>query len=573
MFANFCTLCVALVVAWSSPLHATEESPAPVGDWTGALSTPQGNMRLWITIEKDESGKLSAVLESIDQAPGQKIPVTTVEAEDGKLTFAIQMIGARYSGVWNADEESYKGTFQQGIKLPLNFKRGKPEAAPVINGMDGIWRATVERAGKKLRLVVKLNTTDAGTLVTFDALDAPAYDIPVANFTRTGDKVSFEIVPAAVHFEGTLNTEETSFSGTWQQMGQEARELTFERDTESNRPAFQRPQNPTGALPYKKTEVKFANTQAVGVTLAGTLTVPEGKGPFPAAILISGSGPSDRDESFMGHKPFLVLSDHLTRNGIAVLRYDDRGTGQSTGDYSAADSRDFAADANAAFKFLKTQPGIDPSKIGFIGHSEGGLIAPIALQTNENAAFMVMLAGPGTDTVQLVLSQAKLMGQAAGHTDEELARSIAVSKRLIEATSTTADLAELESKLDEILTADTLAVLGVTAEQANVVKAQFTNPWYRFFITYDPADYLPQLRLPILAIGGTLDLQVPTTENLAGIRALTESNPDVTIRQFEGLNHLFQRAKTGAMGEYRDIEETFSPIALEAVSSWIKERF
>ncbi len=186
---------------------------------------------------------------------------------------------------------------------------------------------------------------------------------------------------------------------------------------------------------------------------------------------------------------------------------------------------------------------------------------------------MVMLAGPGTDTAQLVLSQARLLGQIVGRPEPEIEASLATSKLLIEAVTNTSDPAQLDTKLDTILTPEALNALGAGPDQLEMVKAQFTTPWYRFFITYDPADYLPQLRLPILAIGGTLDLQVPSEANLAGIRVLTSDNPDVTIREFEKLNHLFQTAKTGAIGEYRDIEETFAPAALEAVSGWIKERF
>jgi len=578
MLPNLCAICVAISLAFFQPVAATSANDSAgasmPGDWIGTLNTPQGAMRLWITITERPDHTFSGQLESIDQAPGQKIPLGDVTAQGDSFSFKIPAIGASYTGTWNAADGHWEGTFSQGMKFPLAFKRGKPSPKATIKGMDGVWRATITRNGKNLRLVFKVQTGANGTQALLDALDAPAYNIPVSDLTRKGNNIQFDVPAASVTYSGSLDEEANLLTGEWRRTGEPALTLTFKRESKSTVPAkHKRPQEPKTPLPYKTEDVRIKNDDMPDVTLAGTLTMPEGTGPFPAAILISGSGASDRNESFMGHKPFLVLSDHLTKNGIAVLRYDDRGVAGSTGNYSLATSADFATDANAVFRYLARRSDINKNAIGFIGHSEGGLIAPIALTDNQDAAYMVMLAGPGTDSISLALSQARLTALANGADETELNKMLTVSRTVLETVATTKNTASLLEKLDELLTPETLASLGTAAGQREMAKQRFTSPWYRFFVTYDPADYLPQLTLPVLAIGGSLDWQVPSDENLAGTKNLLANNNDTTVRQFEGLNHLFQTAKTGAMGEYRDIEETFAPQALDLISSWINARF
>lgn len=583
MSPNLCAVCAAFFLTFLQPAHAplaaieqpeaTQQNQA-VGDWQGALQTPQGNLRLWITITQESDGTLKGVMESLDQAPGRKIQLGDVTADAYSFSFKVPRIGASYKASWDHDTGRWRGTFSQGIDLTLDLEKGKPGAAPVVEGMDGTWNSSFERAGQSLRLVIKVRTNENGTAVSLDSPDQMAFGVPVQNFKRADNTVTFDVALAQVKFSGTLNDDNSSFSGSWVEASGETLDLTFTKaakETASNR--RKRPQNPTKPLPYQSLDVSIDNPQADGVTLAGTLTLPEGAGPFPAAILISGSGPQDRDESILGHKPFLVLADHLTRSGIAVLRYDDRGVAKSTGDHSQATSADFATDANAAFTFLRNRADIDADAIGFVGHSEGGLIAPLAYTSNKDVAFNVFLAAPGTDTIQLSVAQGRLLGRMQGRTKEELDIAMPLSRSIMEMIAATDSSEELKAKLEAKLTPETLAALGATEAQRGAVISRFMSPWYRYFVRYDPADYLPAMTMPILAIGGTLDLQVPTDENLAGIKRLTAGNSDVTIRSFDNLNHLFQTAKTGAMGEYRDIEETFAPVALEAISSWINTRF
>ncbi|HEX3821259.1 MAG TPA: alpha/beta fold hydrolase, partial [Candidatus Sulfotelmatobacter sp.] len=325
-----------------------------------------------------------------------------------------------------------------------------------------------------------------------------------------------------------------------------------------------RPQNPTRPYPYREEEVHYDN-KVQNVTLAATLTIPEGKGPFPGVVLITGSGPQDRDESLMGHKPFLVLSDYLTRHGIAVLRADDRGTGMSTGVFANATTADFATDAEAGIEYLKTRTEINPHKIGLIGHSEGGVIAPMVAARNKDVAFIVMMAGTGVPGDQVLEAQGEAISIANGTSPTEAARKAAKEKEILTLIETEKDDAKLEKELRDKMAGD------IPEGQVGAQIKQATSPWFRYFLTYDPATALRKLTCPVLAIDGSLDKQVLPSQNLPAIRkALEEAgNKHFEIDELAGLNHLFQTAKTGSPAEYAEIEETIAPAALETISSWI----
>lgn len=339
-----------------------------------------------------------------------------------------------------------------------------------------------------------------------------------------------------------------------------------------------RPQHPVPPFPYEQREVEYVNP-ADGTRLAGTLTVPPGPGPHPAALLITGSGPQDRDESLLGHKPFLVLADHLTRRGIAVLRVDDRGVGGSTGDVSQASADVFAGDALAGVEFLAAQPGIDPARIGLIGHSEGGIVGPLAASRSERVAFVVMLAGtglPGEDILRLQLADVM---RASGADEETIARQGEAQGRLFELLRRGASDDELRAAVD-VMVRDEVARSGQPADDATIqaaVAAQMaalTSPWFRSFLVHDPRPALRQVRCPVLALNGSLDVQVAADVNLAEIAAALEEggNPDHTAVKLDGLNHLFQTAQTGGVEEYAMIEETFAPAALDLIAGWIRAR-
>ncbi len=568
------TLAASLAMLGAGTAFA-QPAPDPVGDWHGVLQTPRGGLTLILTVSRDADGALRAVLESPDQAPGTRIPATGISVENGQLTFAIASLGASFKGDWIAGERAWSGTFTQGGDLPLKLARGLPPPKSVISGLDGIWNATITRNAATLRLVLRISTTAQGTAVLLDSPDQMANGLPVQDFKRDGQKVGFKLNVTGASYEGTLSADGATIAGTWSGPNQPPMPVRFVRSQASaERIPPKRPQTPGAPFPYTAEDVAFDNPAASGVRLAGTLTLPQGKGPFPAAILITGSGQQDRDETLMGHKPFWVIADYLSRRGIAVLRVDDRGFGQSTGNGAAATSADFATDANAAFAYLRTRADIQPRAIGFIGHSEGGMIGPIAMASNKDAAFLVMMAGPGTALDQLLLSQRRLVGATMGQSEAEMNRAEPVMAALFKAIKSGATYEEGLAAGRAVLTPDAMTALGVPATtDPQLILGQLGNPWFRYFLQYDPAPNLRAIKVPVLALNGSLDRQVPPAENLAAIRAALKDNRDVTIVELPGLNHLFQTAKTGAIGEYAEIEETVAPAALERMASWINTRF
>jgi len=294
--------------------------------------------------------------------------------------------------------------------------------------------------------------------------------------------------------------------------------------------------------------------------------------------MVTGSGPQNRNEELLGHKPFLVITDYLARHGIASLRYDDRGTAASTGNFATSTSADFANDAQAAVAFLRKQPGIAPGHVGIIGHSEGGLIAPIVAARDTNVAFIVLLAGPGLPGDSILLLQAELIAKANGAPQAMIDTSLAVNARLYAAVKGASDSADAVARVNAV--ADRMAASLPVAQQAQArtqlqtVKAQVLAPWMQYFLKYDPRTALRQVRVPVLALDGSLDLQVPPKQDLAAIdTALTRAgNRDHEVRELPGLNHLFQPAKTGSPNEYAAIDETFSPTALQIIADWINAR-
>nr|ADD69818.1 peptidase S15 [uncultured Maricaulis sp.] len=548
--------------------------PDPAGDWHGTLQTPQGAIMLGVTVSRAADGSLKAAVENADQAPGNKVPTSSASVKDGQFTFEVAQVGASFTGSWNPAEQSWNGIFKQGAELSLKLLKGPPPAKPVVAGLDGTWTGTITRNAVPLRLILHIRTTAQGTAILLDSPDQLANGLPVQALARDGQKVSFKIAVSGASYAGVLSGG-MQFAGILAAPNRPNAPVDFTRsEATSERAPPKRPQTPQAPFPYTAEDVAFDNQVESGVHLAGTLTLPQRKGPFPAAILITGSGQQDRDETLLGHKPFWIIADYLSRRGIAVLRVDDRGVGKSTGEVAQATSADFATDSNAAFAYLKTRKEIRPNAIGFIGHSEGGMIGPIAMATNKDAAFLIMMAGPGTALDRLMLSQRRLIGSSMGMSEAEINRVEPVMAALFKAVASGATYENGLAAARAVLTPDAMTTLGLppTADR-QIILAQVASPWFRYFFRYDPAPNLRAIKVPVLAMNGGLDRQVPPAENLAAIKAALKDNKDVTIIELPGLNHLFQTAKTGAIGEYADIEETVAPAALDCMAQWIATRF
>lgn len=444
--------------------------------------------------------------------------------------------------------------------------------------LEGTWQGRLSVGATSLRIVFNVTKADDGALsATLDSPDQGATGIPVAEVVVAGDTVRFEVTAIGGVYSGVANEDGSKIEGTWSQSGQSL-PLVLERVEEA--PEVNRPQEPEPPYPYKAEDVRFENAGA-GVTLAGTLTLPEGAGPFPAVVLISGSGPQDRDEALMGHRPFFVLADYLTRRGIAVLRFDDRGVGASTGDFAAATSVDFAGDARAGVAYLATRDEVDVGRIGLAGHSEGGLIAPMVAAEESGVAFIVLMAGPGLTGEEILYAQGALINRANGTPEEAVGRNRAVQERLFAVLKEEADadtagerLRAIMREQAEALGADERAATGDTEAAIEAQVRQLNSPWFRYFLTYNPAPTLARVSCPVLAINGEKDLQVPAQENLRAIEAALQAggNANYEVHELAGLNHLFQPAETGSPTEYAGIEETFSPTAMALIADWILQR-
>ncbi|MBV9550350.1 MAG: alpha/beta hydrolase [Alphaproteobacteria bacterium] len=384
-----------------------------------------------------------------------------------------------------------------------------------------------------------------------------------------GGRLNFASSRLGLSYNGVWDETKNSWIGVLSLQGDHSLTLRKAGPDDLKPAVFSRPQEDAisaGPLPYDQKNVTFSSVS--GVTLAGTLTMPRGKGPFPGVVLISGTGRNSRDEDVAGHKWFLVLADSLARQGYAVLRYDKRGVSGSTGDFAAATTADFAADAEMAFNYLSRQPALDASDIGLLGHSEGGIIAPFVAASNRKVAFVIMVAGPGIRGDQLFDLQKKAISRAYGAPEDYIARRSDFDRQmyaLIRNTPAGQNPRPLVEKLVERGVAEKL----IDAEEAKGLAAGATSAWERYFASYDPAPALGKLTVPVLALNGTKDLQVPSKENLAAIRAALKPDADAAIVEMPGLNHLLQHAGAGTPDEYYAIPETISDEALKAIGDWL----
>lgn len=449
-----------------------------------------------------------------------------------------------------------------------------------------VWRGTIQVPGMPLDFVTRFNQSE-GSVEWTGTIDIPVQGAKglALNKIKIDDKhISFTLpVGAPAEFDLTVDEDAKHAKGTMLQHGQTF-EVVAERITEqeSTNVGPSRPQTPKPPYPYKVEEVTFPNDKD-GFTLTGTLTLPEKTGAVPAIVMITGSGTQDRDETILGHKPFQIIADYLSRRGMAVLRFDDRGAGGSKlamDKLLVSTTEDMANDVRAAVKYLRSRDEIDAKRIGLIGHSEGGVIAPMVAADDEEIACIVMLAGCGVPGRQILPRQLERISLSAGIPRENVNRQLKAQAKWMDLLAKGAPLDELRPAVRDLVVAQVEAG-GQKLDDAKIdekvelaLKAE-SSPWMKFFITFDPATALKRVKCPVLALNGTLDMQVIADDNLPAIESALKAggNQNVKIVRLPGLNHLFQQATTGLPGEYGIIEETISPKALKATSLWLRKQF
>ncbi|WP_280414895.1 alpha/beta hydrolase family protein [Nocardia carnea] len=431
--------------------------------------------------------------------------------------------------------------------------------APVDERVAGRWHGAIEVPGAPVVVGVEFTGRHSGVI------DIPAQQMtrhPLEEVVAEPDEVRFGVpdVPGDALFAGRLDESAGAIVGDFRQAGQSFG-LTLNR---APVPPPGRPQEPHPPYPYISEDISY---QGGGITIGGTLTRPDTTAPVPAVVLVTGSGPQDRNEELAGHRPFLLLADTLTRAGYAVLRTDDRGVGGTGGNLNQADYGDLSADIEAGLGYLRGRPEIDPAGIGLLGHSEGGYLAPlVAARPSNEIAFVMLMAAPAITGTDIVLDQGARAFGAAGATPEQIDRHRAFL------TDWTAALRA--GQLTKAARLSETYNRGLPAE-LRAASEPFTSqntPYMAALVSYDPAPALSALRMPVLAFYGSKDVQVTADPNVQTMRTLLAGNPDAEVPVFDGLNHLMQPAYTGMPSEYESIETTIDPVVLDTVTGWLGER-
>lgn len=460
--------------------------------------------------------------------------------------------------------------------------------------LGGNWSGTLKiPSGKLLQLQLHITDHNGRRTASLDIPTQNAHAIAVERVEVRGDSLHLQANAIRASFAGRIAPNGGLISGKWRQNGARlplllqrtstavvaavaaATPTTASTKTAASRNA-KRPQEPQGPYPYRDEDVRFTN-KAAGISFAGTLTVPQGAGPFPAVVLLSGAGEQNRDQAVFGHRPFWVIADYLTRRGIAVLRFDDRGAGQSGGNSATATAADYATDAQAALEFLRTRREINGKSLGLVGHSEGGTAAIGAANKAQSPNFLVLLATPGVLGPEVIVRQTLDISRLKTNDPKILAGVEQRQRALLNIVQQISDDKHARARLVPAM----IPPIALPPEQAAQMQklaeskaTMMTTPAYRFMLEDNPPKNLRAVKCPVLALNGSKDLLVAAEPNLKSIeKALkTSGNRDVTVRELPGLNHLFQTAATGAVTEYEGISETFSPTALQAMGDWIAQR-
>ncbi|MGN6477928.1 MAG: alpha/beta hydrolase family protein [Flavipsychrobacter sp.] len=441
--------------------------------------------------------------------------------------------------------------------------------------LPGNWEGKLDAGSMTLRMVLKVQEADGKYSGLLSSPDQGVSNIPIGPVQLKGDSVFFSAGPNA-NYEGKLNSE--AMNGVWHQNG-----MTFPLDlAKTEKPSeVVRPQTPVPPFQYESEDVSFTNADK-SITYGGTITIPRTPGAKPALLLITGSGAQNRDEELAGHKPFAVIADYLTNKGYIVLRVDDRGVGKTTGSRKTATSADYAKDANAAIDYLKSRKEVNPKKIGIMGHSEGGMIAPMVAASRNDIDFIILEAGPGVKIYELMEDQSAASLESEGMPAGIVADYRKLYRGFEQSLITGTSEADARNKMNEVMKAwlkvakpGSIEIVGTTdsarAKFIDDFVEIYNDKWFTYFLKYDPQPTLEKLKCKVLAINGSRDIQVLPKSNLDGIRqSLAKSkSKKYDVIELEGLNHLFQECNKCTVAEYGTLDQTISPKALGTVSDWL----
>ncbi|MEM7473460.1 MAG: alpha/beta hydrolase [Planctomycetota bacterium] len=570
--------CLVFATALGSPgsrclAQQPEDNKSQQELWFGVLEAGPRHFRFLVTLDQND-GQWSGNLKSFDEGNAE-FALDELKRDDEGLEFLIRVSKGRYVGKLAENKTSIEGKWLQGpADLTLNFEKVEQEPKQKLKAL---WKGTINIVVQKLD--VQIRELESGAAY-FDSISQRVGGF-VAEKSEEDGKIIFDVAALNGKFTGELSKDGNTLDGTWKQ-GFVSPSLVLEKvdiaeaEVEAGP---NRPQTPKEPFPYSMEDVTFENASA-GILLAGTLTVPLSySNTCPAVILVSGSGPQDRDESLAGHKPFWVIADYFSRRGIAVLRFDDRGIGESKGDFDTATSEDFATDVQAAVEFLQTKTPIDPKRIGICGHSEGGLIAPMVAAKNADVGFIVLMAGPGVNGEKILKSQSALILEASGADAETLQAQSAVQAKFLELALQEPSISE-----EDFIAQAKKAIAVATPEEEEITDEQLTTaatgaarqlltPWMQNFIRYEPSTNLEKVACPVLALVGEKDLQVAADLNIPALEKSLKAAPTENFQVLEipNLNHLFQNCEKGTLEEYSEIEETFDPATLKLMADWILE--
>jgi hypothetical protein len=572
-----------------SKLPAAQGKPSPAGHWEGAINLPTTSLNVRVDLEQASNQTWRGTIDiPVQNLRGFKLDPVKVEGSEVRFTMPGIPGDPQFAGQLSEDGKVISGDFTQGGgQFPFILER-KPKPAAAAGetpakgipgkGLVGHWQGSIKPSAViELRLALEITNTAAGSpsgiMVSMDQGNAR---IPITALTEKAGVVHLEAKSVGGVFDGKLNSDGSEIAGDWKQGGQTT-PLVFKRLAKAA--SVERPQDPKKPYAYSAEEVVVTNA-AAGIKLAGTLTWPRGDGPHPVVVFITGSGPQDRDEAIMGHRPFLVLADHLTRAGIAVLRCDDRGVSKSTGDFSKATDKDFAGDVLAQIACLRTRKEVDPKRIGLVGHSEGGIIAPMVAVKSKEVSYIVLLAGVGVPMEELLERQARDIARVMGAGEDIMSKNAALQSEIFKIAKEQKDKSAAEAAVRKLFreqlaefSEEQLKAMGLSEAAIEAQIKMVLSPWFRDLLTYDPRPTLKAVKCPVLALNGEKDLQVAAKENLTAIREALAAggNEQVKTVELPGLNHLFQTCQTGAIAEYGQIEETFNPAAMKLISDWIRE--